>query len=74
MTGQPSLRQQDTRRVRLVGAHPHRGATGTVRADLPMLLGMWKVELDGDNRVGATACYAGPDHLIYLDHSEDPHA
>jgi hypothetical protein len=33
-------------RVRIVGDHPHRGASGTVRDDLPQAHGMWKVELD----------------------------
>lgn len=58
-------------RVRIVGDHPHRGASGTVRDDLPMRLGMWQVDLDPGNR-GADGCFAGPENLRSLDPDEDP--
>lgn len=57
-------------RVRVIGDHPHRGASGTVRDDLPMLQGMWRVELDNSH---TDACYAGAENLRVLPASEDPH-
>ncbi len=58
------------KRVRIVGDHPHRGATGTVRDDLPMKLGMWQVDLD--NSPLASACFAGAENLRRLPADEDP--
>lgn len=57
-------------RVRIVGDHPHKGATGTVRDDLPMQFGMWQVDLDP----GATVdgCYVGQAQLRPLPREEDP--
>lgn len=59
-----------SKRVRIVGTHPHRGASGTVRDDLPMRMGMWQVDLD-DSHDGAQACYAGAEHLRSLPRDED---
>lgn len=56
-------------RVRIVGDHPHKGQTGTVRDDLPMKFDMWQVDLDG---AYAGGCYAGPENLRPLPSSEDP--
>jgi hypothetical protein len=71
----PDPRQSNSRskRVRIVGDHPHRGESGTVRDDLPMKLGMWQVDLD-DSHIGATGCFAGPEHLRSLPAREDPYA
>lgn len=55
-------------RVRIVGDHPHRGASGTVRDDLPMRLGMWEVDLDNSHVNG---CFAGPENLRPLPADED---
>lgn len=55
-------------RVRLVGNHPHRGAAGTVRDDLPRAMGMWVIELDDSH---TERCYAGPEHLRPLPRDED---
>lgn len=60
-------------RVRIVGDHPHRGASGTVRDDRPMLMGMWEVDLDPGNH-GVSGCFAGPKHLRPLGRNEDPYA
>ena len=60
-------------RVRIVGDHPHRGETGTVRDDKPMKMGMWEIDLDPESR-GVNGCFAGPENLRSLDPSEDPHA
>lgn len=57
-------------RVRIIGDHPHRGESGTVRDDLPMRLGMWEVDLDG-SYVGG--CFAGQENLRPLRPEEDPH-
>lgn len=70
MTPQPQPRQG--KRVRIVGDHPHRGASGTVRDDLPMKFGMWQVELD-DSAL-TSGCFAGPENLRSLPVSEDPRA
>lgn len=59
-----------TTRVRIVGDHPHRGETGTVRDELPMKLGMWLVDLD-DTRT-ASGCYASRENLRPLPADEDP--
>lgn len=60
-------------RVRIVGNHPHRGETGTVRDDLPMKLGMWQVDLDpGGSHAGG--CFVGPENLRPLPRDEDPDA
>jgi hypothetical protein len=60
-------------RVRIVGDHPHRGKTGTVRDDLPMRLGMWQVELDpGPGIGGPRGCFADPENLWPLARGEDP--
>lgn len=56
-------------RVRIVGDHPHRGATGTVRDDLPSKFGMWQIDLDPSAL--ASACYAGEDNLRALPADED---
>jgi hypothetical protein len=66
-----AVTRREGKRVRIIGDHPHKGATGTVRDDLPMLHGMWKVELDNSH---ADACYAGRGNLIPLRPSEDPWA
>lgn len=55
-------------RVRIVGDHPHRGASGTVRDDLPMVHGMWRVDLDNSH---TDACYAGREQLRALPADED---
>jgi len=68
----PREPQSQSKRVRIVGDHPHRGASGTVRDDLPMKFGMWLVDLDDRREVDG--CYAGPEHLRSLPRSEDPHA
>jgi hypothetical protein len=57
------------KRVRIVGDHPHRGATGTVRDDLPMRFGMWHIDLD--DHTYAEACFAGPRNLRTLPPDED---
>jgi hypothetical protein len=54
-------------RVRIVGNHPHRGESGTVRDDLPMKMGMWQVDLDD-----GSGCFAGPENLRSLSPDEDP--
>jgi hypothetical protein len=51
-----------SKRARIVGDHPHRGSAVTVRDDLPMLQGMWKVEFGNDNPL-ADAAYAAPENL-----------
>lgn len=58
-----------SKRVRLVGNHPHRGKTGTVQDDQPMKWGMWLIELDDGG-----GCYAEPERLRPLPHDEDPGA
>jgi hypothetical protein len=57
-----------SKRVRIVGDHPHRGASGTVRDDLPMTLGMWQVDLDDSH---TDACFAGHENLRSLPADED---
>jgi len=57
-------------RVRIVGDHPHRGSSGTVRDDLPRVQGMWKIQLD--DAPGVDACYAGPENLRALILDADP--
>jgi hypothetical protein len=63
-------------RVRIVGDHPHRGATGTTNPDR-LVQGMVLIELD-DKRL-AGACFADPANLWPLlpdedpDHEADPH-
>jgi hypothetical protein len=59
-------------RVRIIGDHPHLGSAGTVRDDLPMVHGMWRIELDPDART--EACFADPANLRPLDPSEDYYA
>lgn len=59
-------------RVRLIGDHPHQGATGTCRDDLPLVQGMWRIELDPGAPV--EACFAGQEHLRGLPLEEDPFA
>lgn len=61
----------DRHRVRIVGDHPHRGATGTRRDDLPLVQGMWKVDLD-PSRTGVEECYAPAENLRVLPREEDP--
>lgn len=68
-----TLRDTSVRRVRIVGDHPHRGASGTVRDDKPMRLGMWEVDLDSDKH-GADGCYVEPENLRPLSPEEDPYA
>jgi hypothetical protein len=68
-----SVESRSAKRARIVGDHPHRGESGTVRDDLPMKLGMWRVELDACAH-GSEACFAGPESLRALSGSEDPHA
>jgi hypothetical protein len=58
-----------TARVRIIGDHPHRGASGTVRDDLPMVQGMWRVDLD-DSWTGG--CFAAPENVRALPPEEDP--
>jgi 4-hydroxy-L-threonine phosphate dehydrogenase PdxA len=58
-------------RVRIVGDHPHRGESGTVRDEEPMRLGMWLIDLDGSSS-GASGCFAGPKNLRPLPADEDP--
>lgn len=60
------------KRVRIVGDHPHRGETGTVRDDLPMRMGMYEVDLDPGH--GADACFADSANLRVLAPEEDPYA
>lgn len=60
-----------SKRVRIVGDHPHRGASGTVRDELPMLEGMWRVDLDNSH---TDSCYAAPKNIRALPASEDPYA
>jgi hypothetical protein len=62
--------EQASRRVRIVGDHPHRGASGTVRDDLPMRLGMWQVDLD--DHALADGCFAAPENVRALRPEEDP--
>jgi hypothetical protein len=62
----------EAKRVRIVGDHPHRGESGTVRDDLPMRFGMWEVELDMPNTTMTEGCFAGPEHLRALRPEEDP--
>jgi hypothetical protein len=57
-----------SKRVKIVGDHPHRGATGTVRDDLAMKFGMWQVDLDNSH---ASACFAGGENLRPLPPEED---
>lgn len=71
----PSGETTRAKRVRIVGDHPHRGATGTVRDDLPMKFDMWQVDLDPGPGVGfVSGCFAGQENLRSLDPMEDPHA
>lgn len=64
------MKQLDrSKRVRIIGDHPHRGSSGTVRDELPMFQGMWYVDLD-DSRL-TDACYAGPENLRPLPADED---
>lgn len=56
-------------RVRIIGDHPHKGAAGVVRDDLPMKFGMWQVDLDSGSY--ANGCYAGPENLRALPIDED---
>jgi hypothetical protein len=68
----PDSQPNERKRVRIVGDHPHRGHTGTVRDDLPTVADMWRVDLDP----GAVAegCYAGQPNLRPLPAQEDPYA
>lgn len=68
MTPDPFPSEPRTR-VRIVGDHPHRGMAGTVRDDLPMKFGMWRVDLDPGSH--AEACFAGPENLRPLPTDED---
>lgn len=60
------------KRVRVVGDHPHRGESGTVRDDMPMRFGMWQVELDMPNSTMTEGCFVGPENLRALPAEEDP--
>lgn len=62
-----------SKRVRIVGDHPHRGETGTVLDHKPKAAGMWEIELDSHN-LGARGCYALPEDLAPLPAREDPRA
>lgn len=63
---------EQTKRIRIVGDHPHRGETGTVRDDLPMRMGMWQVDLDPNS--STAGCFAELLNLRPLDSDEDPRA
>lgn len=56
--------------MKIVGDHPHRGESGTVRDDLPMKFGMWNVDLDNCAH-GASGCFAGRENLRALPGDED---
>lgn len=60
------------KRVRIVGDHPHRGASGTLRDDLPMKLGMWQCELDDTTLT--SGCFVAEENVRLLRPEEDPHA
>ena len=57
------------KRVRIVGDHPHRGESGTVRDDKPMRLDMWQVDLDPGSTT--RGCFAGAENLRPLSPEED---
>lgn len=59
-----------SKRVKIVGDHPHRGEVGTVRDDLPMVMEMWLIDLDQNQMT--KGCYAGGEHLRSLPADEDP--
>lgn len=65
------MSENEGKRVRIVGDHPHRRETGTVRDDLPMRMGMWQIDLDG---AYAGGCYAGEENLRLLPRDEDPYS
>lgn len=62
----------DEQRVRLVGDHPHRGATGTLVGGSIPLAGVKMVEVRLDPGSMASACYAEPKHMRPLMPDEDP--
>jgi hypothetical protein len=67
------LASRSVTRVRIVGDHPHRGESGTVRDDKPMRFGMWEIDLDpGPGIGGASGCFSGPENLRPLPADEDP--
>ena len=80
------VRRSDGARVRIVGDHPHRGESGTVRDDKPMRFGMWEVDLDPvpterqvaspDLRTCARSAFRRtrmPEHLGESEASDRPH-
>ena len=63
--------QAKTRRVRIVGDHPHRGESGTLTVDAGLMrAGMLPVKLDACAH-GTDACYVAPEHIRDLPADED---
>ncbi len=62
----------ETKRVRIVGNHPHKGETGSINPKgEATMFGMLLVDLD-DCPHWVEACYASPENLRPLPASEDP--
>lgn len=60
------------KRIRIIGDHPHRGETGTVRDDLAQHFGMWQIDLDPGGTTNG--CFADQANLRLLRVDEDPYS
>lgn len=68
------MSQSETRRVRIVGDHPHQGVVGTLVLDADrMAQGMLPVEFDDEylGHHGANACYVRPEDIQTIEEGAD---